>query len=110
VPQLRRVEEVRGYRVIATDGDVGTIESFLISEAAWSIDYVVVETTAEHHTRKTVLLPSWIHSIDKGRGTVRLTVPRQVVLGGPEFTEDIQQGYESWLLNELAEAAAPSLH
>jgi hypothetical protein len=108
---LRRVAEVRGYRVRATDGDVGFVHGFLISESSWSIEYVIVETPAERlSSRKVVLVPSWIQTIEKSRCTVGLSVSRDIVLAGPEFTADIQESYEAWLLNHLTSAVKPSCH
>ena len=102
---LRRVEEVRGYRVLASDGDVGVLEGFLISESSWAIEYVVVETPSAFGSRRVVLVPSWIQGIDNEECTVRLGVPRDVLLAGPEFTADVQQGYETWLRHTAAARA-----
>jgi hypothetical protein len=105
---LRRVEEVRGYRVVASDGEVGYVQGFLISEASWSIQYIVVE--APDSDRKVVLVPSWIRSIDRGCAEVRLDVARDVVLAGPEFTDDVQEAYEAWLFKHLGSMVVPTAH
>jgi hypothetical protein len=107
---LQRVAEVRGYRVVASDGEVGRVEGFLISESSWAIEYVIVQTGAGHAARKVVLLPSWIRGIDRADGRVSLAVPRHVVLAGPEFTEDIGAAYESWLLTHLGRLVLPQAH
>jgi hypothetical protein len=110
VTHLRRVEEVRGYRVVGTDGDIGRVEGFLIADSSWSIQYIIVDTVVGGLRRKLVLLPSWIRSIDRSRCTVTLSVSRGAVLSGPEFTEDINEGYEAWLLSSLARVASTSTH
>jgi hypothetical protein len=102
--ELPRVEEVRGYRVTADDGEIGRVQGFLISETTWAIEYVVVDAVTPAGMRRLLLLPSWIRTIDSLQSAVRLQVPRDSVLGGPEFTEDIQEAYEAWLLRDLARA------
>lgn len=104
--QLRRVEEVRGFRVAAPDGDVGRVDAFLISEATWAISYVIVEMSVGARSRKVVMLPCWIRSIDPEGRTMHLSVPTTAVLASPEFADDIHDAYESCLLRGAPRADA----
>ena len=42
---LRSTWEVIGYRVKATDGDVGHVEDFLVDDASWEIQHAIVDTS-----------------------------------------------------------------
>jgi hypothetical protein len=42
-PHLRSLASVRGYRVHATDGEIGHVEDFLVDDVGWSIRYVAVD-------------------------------------------------------------------
>jgi hypothetical protein len=86
------------------------VQGFLISESSWAIEYVIVETHGPQGARRIIVLPSWIESIDGSQCAVRLDVGRQVVLAGPEFTEDIQAAYESWFATELAHQSSAIAH
>ena len=41
---LRSTKEVRGYRIHATDGEIGHVEDFIVSDEEWVIRYLVVDT------------------------------------------------------------------
>lgn len=45
-PGLRATREVMGYRVRASDGEVGVVEDFVVNDADWAVHYIVVETRA----------------------------------------------------------------
>jgi hypothetical protein len=104
---LQRVEEVRGYHVVGSDGEIGRIDGFLISEASWAIEYIVV---ASDSGKRVVLVPSWIRDIDRTERRVMLDVSSSLVLGGPEFTDDIQDAYETWLFEHLGRMVLPTAH
>jgi hypothetical protein len=94
---LKSVEEVRGYRVVTEDGDIGAVEGFIINEPNWTIDYVIVSAG----TRKLVVVPAHIQRIEAHERQLRLAAPAGHVLAGPEFTEDIQEAYNAWLRGQL---------
>ncbi len=103
---FRRVEEVRGYRVVTRDGEVGSLDGFLIRETSWAIEYVIVETTVAGLKRRLVVLPSWIESIDRTACRVCLGVSTDLVLSSPEFADDVNEAYETWLVHHLAGSGA----
>jgi len=41
-PHLRSFDAIKGYRLRATDGEIGRVENFLIDRADWSIQYLIV--------------------------------------------------------------------
>lgn len=41
---LKSVEELRGYTVQATDGDVGSVAEFFFDDDNWTVRYLVVDT------------------------------------------------------------------
>jgi sporulation protein YlmC with PRC-barrel domain len=41
---LRSVEEVTGYHINATDGEIGHVEDVIIQDADWGIHYLVIDT------------------------------------------------------------------
>ena len=42
---LRSTQEVTGYNILATDGEIGPVEDFIIDEQTWAIRYLIVATT-----------------------------------------------------------------
>ncbi len=51
---LRSLREVFGYSIHATDGEIGTIEDFIIEDTLWGVHSVVVSL---RHTGRSILTP-----------------------------------------------------
>ena len=69
--RLRSANEVIGYHVHARNGDVGHVDDFLVDPQAWTIEYVLIETSNWIGGRPLVIEPtairlvSWLdHSIE----------------------------------------------
>jgi hypothetical protein len=107
---LQRCEEVRGYEVFAEDGYVGTVEGFLISDTSWTIEYVVVQASQRLVSHRIVVPTSWIKNVVREESRLSLGMSCGTVLSGPEFTDDITQAYETWLLAHLGRAAVSHAH
>lgn len=56
-PHLRSTEDVIGYRVWATDGLIGCLESFIVDEASWHLGYLDVKAGDWLYNR-SILVPS----------------------------------------------------
>jgi uncharacterized protein YrrD len=41
---LRSTNEVKGYHIHATDGDIGHVSDFIIDDQIWGLEYLVVDT------------------------------------------------------------------
>jgi len=54
---LRSLEELHGYTIHATDGDIGTVHAFLFDDKTWAIRYLVVDTGAWLPGRQVLLSP-----------------------------------------------------
>jgi uncharacterized protein YrrD len=105
-PHLRSSDEVRGYRIETSDGDIGHVEDFLFDERTWQIRFVVVDTQNWLPGRLVLLAPQLITGIDWERRHVRVKVPREAVRQSPRYerharlSEDelvrVQRHYEGW--------------
>ena len=54
---LRTLDEMSGYRIQATDGEMGNVEDFLFDDATWTIRYFVVDTGPWLFGRKVLISP-----------------------------------------------------
>jgi sporulation protein YlmC with PRC-barrel domain len=84
---LRSVEEVTGYRISATDGDIGHVEQFLIDTDSWEVSSVVVDTKNWLPGRKVVLSPARIRKIDWASSHVEVDLDRTHVKEAEEYRE-----------------------
>ncbi len=98
-PHLRSVDEVMGYHIKATDGDIGHVEDFIIDDATWSVRYLVIDTRNWLPGRKVLISPEWIRKIEWARSYVHIDFTKEIVKGSPEYdpTIPINQEYEERL-------------
>jgi sporulation protein YlmC with PRC-barrel domain len=54
---LRSVKELRGYKILAADGEIGKVHEFYFDDQTWKIRYLVVETGSWLFERRVLLSP-----------------------------------------------------
>jgi len=93
---LRSVEAVSGYHIHAGDGEIGHIECFLLRDADWSINFLVVDTKNWWPGRKVLISPRSAVQIDWTAKLVTLNVDRQRVKDSPAYhaTAAVDRLYE----------------
>ncbi len=62
-PHLRSVREVASYAAKATDGEIGSIDDFILEDANWFLRYLVVNTGSWFSGQKLLLSTRWVRSI-----------------------------------------------
>ncbi len=41
---LRRINELKGFDIVATDGEIRGVEEFYFDDERWAVRYIVVNT------------------------------------------------------------------
>jgi hypothetical protein len=82
---LHSAQEVIGYHIQATDGEIGHVDDFFVSEEDWTIRYVMVDTRNWLPGRKVLIGPDWITDIDWQEEKVVVDHTRNQVKESPEF-------------------------
>jgi hypothetical protein len=82
-PILRRVRELQGYTIGATDGDVGSIEDVYFDDQSWTIRYFVVDTGAWLPGRKVLISPLSLRGVDTVGVRLESSLSRQQVKESP---------------------------
>lgn len=98
---LRSVNEVTGYHIAATDGEIGHVSDFFASEMEWIIRYMLVDTRNWLPGRKVLISPDWIEAVDWADAEVVINHTREQVKQSPEFDPkgDLTRDYEANLYN-----------
>ena len=100
-PHLRSVDEVRGYRIHATDGEIGHVEDLVVDDSSdeWRIRYLVVDTRNWLPGRKVLVATGWADDVSWDSREVRIDLERQVVKDSPEFdpSQPVNRRYEEQL-------------
>lgn len=82
-PHLRSAREVIGYRIHASDGEIGHVVDFLVDEGGWAIRSAVADTGGWRHGHSVALDLGWIAEIDWLESAVHVSVDREAVRGAP---------------------------
>jgi sporulation protein YlmC with PRC-barrel domain len=84
---LRSSREVTGYYVQAEDGDLGHIYDFIVDERAWTIRYLIIDTTNWWLGKKVLISPQWITKVSYEESKIFINLTRETIKQAPEFTD-----------------------
>jgi hypothetical protein len=85
-PHLRSVRELRGYRIQASDGEIGHVDDFVVDDETWDIRYMVVSTSHWFPGRKVLISPKWlVGDISWERQKVTVILTRDSIKNSPEY-------------------------
>ena len=84
-PHLRSIQEITGYHVQASDGDMGHVANMLIDNVQWGVRYLIVETSNWWMGKQVLMSPYAITSIIWPDRTVYLDVNQAEVKASPEW-------------------------
>jgi len=95
-PHLRSTQEVTGYNIQATDGDIGEVEDFIIDDETWKIYFLVVETGNWFSGKKVLISPKWIKDVKWQEQKVTINHAKDEVKNSPEYdsSQAINDSYE----------------
>jgi hypothetical protein len=88
-PALRSIEEVTGYHVHASDGEIGHVADFLVEDGDWSVHYLVVDTRNWWPGKKVLISPLSVRMIEWADRLVNLGVDRQKVKDSPAYDPSV---------------------
>ncbi len=96
---LRSADTVKGYRIEATDGEIGHVDGFIVDDQNWSIRYMEVATRNWWPGKKVLVSPAWIKHVSWADSTVYVRLSREAIQTGPEFDQSapITREYEDLL-------------
>lgn len=82
---LRSTENVAGYHIHATDGEIGKVVDYIVDDTNWKIKFLVVETGSWLDSRKVLLANQWIKEVSWENATVIVDITTEAVGDSPEF-------------------------
>jgi hypothetical protein len=96
---LRSTQEVTGYRICVTDGELGHVEDFIVDDETWAIHYISIDTRNWLPGKKVLLPTPWIHGVSWLERRVTIDLSREQVRGAPEWDPvvPISREYEAQL-------------
>jgi hypothetical protein len=83
-PHLRSTNDVRGYHLHATDGEIGHTDDFIIDDGTWVLRYLVAATRNWLPGKHVLVSPQWVDRIDWAERLVYVDMERQEIQGAPD--------------------------
>lgn len=80
---LRALNDLRGYKVIGTDGGCGEVDDFCFEDSTWSVKYVVVDTGGALIGRRVLVSPSSIQTVNKAEMTLNFSLTKTQIENSP---------------------------
>jgi hypothetical protein len=84
-PNLCSTKEVTGNHIQASDGEVGHVDDFLIDEASWRVDYLVVDTSNSTGGKWVLIAPMTLKDIDRENSRLRVALTCDAVKHSPSI-------------------------
>lgn len=84
-PHLRSIAEIKDYRILATDGEIGHVENFLIDDGHWDVRYLIVDTRNWWPGKHVLISPYAVQAVSWSDGAIRLDVDREHVKSSPPW-------------------------
>lgn len=87
---LHKTNELRGYHILAIDGEIGHVDDFLFDEGTWTIRYLVVDTSNWIGGRSVLISATALERIDSPARKIHVRLTRDAIERGPSIdTADI---------------------
>ena len=80
---LHKTSELRGYHILATDGEIGHVDDFLLDEAGRAVQYLVVDTSNWIGGRSVLISAAAIDRIDSPAKKIHVNLTRAAIKGAP---------------------------
>lgn len=95
-PHLRSSDKATGYNIKATNGEIGDAEDFIVDDATWKINFLVVDTGNWLPGKKVLVSPKWIKEINWDSSEIIVDASVDSIKNSPEYNPHapINEDYE----------------
>lgn len=85
---LRSCKELRGYRLGASDGEIGEVEDLYFDDQDWAVRYLVADTGYWLPDRLVLIAPRALRRVNETDSVLEIALTRQQVEDSPPITAD----------------------
>ncbi len=87
---LHKTSRLRGFHLIAADGEIGHVDDFLVDEN-WAVRYLVVDTSNWIGGKSVLISPEALDKVDSPAKEIRVRLKREEIEHSPSVeTVDIE--------------------
>jgi uncharacterized protein YrrD len=98
---LRSVDNLGGFTILATDGEIGRVDEFYFDDENWAIRYLVINTGLWLLGRKVLISPIALGNVNRETRTFSVHLTKAQVENSPDIdtTKPVSRQHELDLLN-----------
>ena len=85
---LSKVDTLKGYRLHAIDGELGTIKEFFFDDQHWTVRYLVAETGNWLHERQVLISPLDLGLLNSQRQHIAVNLSKKQIADSPSLDTD----------------------
>ena len=85
---LHKTSKMRGFHIVATDGEIGHVDEFLVDEATWSVRYLVVDTSNWIGGKSVLISPSQLEKVNSPEKVIRVKMTRAQIENSPSVDSE----------------------
>jgi hypothetical protein len=89
-PHLCSTHDISRYTIHSSDGEIGSIRDFLMSDTTWTIRYLVVDSQRRLHGNYVLISPQWIVSSEWEQAKYIVDISSDKIASSPEYFDDLQ--------------------
>lgn len=82
---LRSVNDLKGFDIVATDGEIGDVEQFYFDDERWAVRYIVVNTGNWLSGRQVLISPFSVTQVDRENRKLQVSLTKSQVENSPNI-------------------------
>jgi hypothetical protein len=82
---LQRLDPIRGWKLEASDGEIGRVNDYLFDDDRWTVRYLIADTGDWLKKRSVLLSPVAMNRTDRDAKQIFVNITRDQVRSAPEF-------------------------
>jgi hypothetical protein len=86
---LRNTNDMKGYAIHATDGDIGRVVDCFFDDEVWTVRYLVVDTGGWLLSRKVLISPISMLQPDWSGKSIPVSITKEQVRNSPDIDTDM---------------------
>ncbi len=85
---LRSTRDLKGYKILATDGEIGHVHDFYFDDRDWILRYLVIDTGKWLPGRRVLISPVALGQPEWSSKLLPVVLSRQQIENSPHISED----------------------
>jgi hypothetical protein len=82
---LHKTHKLRGYHIMATDGEIGHADEFLLDDRGWNVRYLVVDTSNWIGGKSVLISSASVAGIDSPNQKILVNLTRSEIEHSPSI-------------------------